>query len=158
MPSKLPWEKLKAAFATAKDPQDVALLAIAGKTKQDAYDDVAMGRAPLPLDPAHPDRALHAAIAKAMTERLGAMPTRALGYGKELAQGLGQLVQGKLNPIGEHGYDPGDIAANEAGIAAAQQTMTPPPVRWAATPAPQPSADPTNWLASYSAGGGGAGR
>jgi hypothetical protein len=140
VPSKLGWEKLKQAFATVKDPQDVALLALAGKTKQGLYDDVGMGRSAVPLDQARPDRALHAATAQAMTSRLGAAPTRALGYGKEIVQGLGQLVKGKYTGFsGPQGYDPSDIAANEAGIQAALRSGLPPPpdgsevspIRWA---------------------------
>lgn len=140
MPSKWDWSKLEEAFATVKDPQDLALLALAGKTKQGLYDDVGMGRSAVKLDQARPDQALHAATAQAMTSRIGAGPTRALGYGKEVVQGLGQLVKGKYTGFtGAAGYDPSDIAANEAGIQAAlRQGLPPPPsgaevspIRWA---------------------------
>lgn len=139
------WARLKAALATAKDPQDLALLALAGKTKQDLYDDVGMGRSAVKLDPAKPDKALHAATAQAMTSRIGAPATRVLGYGKEIAQGLGQLAQGKyVGFTGAAGYDRGDIEANEAGIQAALAKMPPPP----SYPTPKASEQPT-LLAAY---------
>lgn len=144
MPSSLPWARLKAALSGVKDPQDLVLKVLAGKTKQDLYDDIGMGRSAVKLDMKNPDKALHAATAEAMAGRIGAGPTRALGYGKEVVQGLGQLAQGKLNPFNPAGYDSGDIEANEAGIQAALSKLPPPPQY----PSPQASERPT-LLAAY---------
>lgn len=71
-----------------------------------------------------PDRAMHAAFFGNMTRDLGGGPLAAgasniAGFGREGLQGLGSLATGD-GFFGPNGFDWSDIAANYAGIGAAQ--------------------------------------
>jgi hypothetical protein len=114
------------------DLQNAILKVLAGGTRQDMYDKAAMGETPVAVDPEHPDRALHAATAQEMTKRIGGGPTRALGVSKEVLQGLAALFAGNYSgAIGEGGFDPADLEANELGIAAGEAPVPAPPAQFA---------------------------
>lgn len=100
--------------------QDLALRLVAGRTAPQLYDDVALGKGPLPWDEARPDRPVHAYTSQRIAERLGPEVATGLGVAKEAVQGLLAPLMGR-SPLGEHGFDPEDVKANLVGIRAARR-------------------------------------
>jgi hypothetical protein len=109
--------KIGELLSRVPSAQDLFLNLAAGQDAQGIYNLAARGRAAVPYTQARPDRSAHAMGAELMAQRLGGDATRTIGVGKEVVQGLAQLLQGGAF-AGEHGFDPGDVEANELGIRA----------------------------------------
>jgi hypothetical protein len=100
---------------------DMMLKLLTGRTQQGLQDAASLGKSPVPVAPdaSNLDKSVHALATQQMSNRIGGAPALGLGFGREVAQGLGQLVQGQPF-FGKSGYDPQDMQANLVGFHASQ--------------------------------------
>jgi len=103
-----------------KIPSLVQLLT--GQPQERLQDLAALGyapgfEAPRAISGENIDKAIHSLATRLMAERIGQPPAIGLGIGREILQGLGQVLMGRpAQAVGKEGFDIEDIRANLKGL------------------------------------------